>query len=93
MLSFMSTGISPTVLHILERKIGRKILVVIDRDFGFEGVVSTVSQEPPGIWLSDAEAVIMRTTLASPLPQIVSREDRSELFINLNHVLRIEVLH
>ena len=89
----MSTGISSTVLHILERSIGKKILVVIDREFGFEGVISTASQEPPGIWLSDAEAVIMRTTLANPLPQIVSREDRSELFINLNHILRIEVLH
>ena len=89
----MSTGISPTVLHILERNIGRKILVVIDRDFGFEGVISTVFQEPPSIWLSNAEAVVMRTTLANPLPQIVSREDRSELFINLNHIQRIEVLH
>ena len=89
----MSAGASPTVLHILERNIGGKILVVIDREFGFEGVISTVSQEPPGIWLSNAEAVIMRTTLANPLPQIVSREDRSELFINLNHILRIEVLH
>lgn len=89
----MSTKISPTVLHILERNMGRKVLVVIDSNFGFEGVISTVSQEPPGIWLTDAEAVIMRTTLANPLPQIVSREDRSELFVNLNHVLRIEVLH
>ena len=89
----MSTGISSTVLHILERSIGKKILVVIDREFGFEGMISTVSQEPPGIWLSNAEAVVMRTTLANPLPQIVSREDRSELFISLNHIQRIEVLH
>ena len=89
----MSAGASPTVLHILERNIGGKILVVIDRDFGFEGVISTVSQEPPGIWLSNAEAVVLRTTLANPLPQIVSREDRSELFINLNHIQRIEALH
>jgi hypothetical protein len=87
----MSTN--PTVLHILERKRGRKILVVINRNYGFEDVISTVSQEPPGIWLSDAEAVVMRTTLANPLPQIVSREDRSELFINLNDIQRIEVLH
>jgi len=89
----MSTGLSPTVFHILERNIGRKILVVLGRNFGFEGVVSTVSQEPPGIWLSDAEAVVLRATLVNPLPQIVNREDRSELFINLNHILRIEVLH
>ena len=89
----MSTGISPTVYHILEGNIGRKILVVLGRDFGFEGVAATVSQERPGTWLSDAEAVILRATLANPMPQIVSREDRSELFINLNHILRIEVLH
>jgi len=89
----MSTEMNPTVLHILEQKIGVRILVVIDRDFGFEGVISTISQEPPGIWLSAAEAVVMRTTLANPLPQIVSREDRSELFINLNDIQRIEILH
>ena len=89
----MSTGISPTVLHILEQSRGKKILVVVDRDFGFEGVISTVSQEPPGIWLSDAEAVVIRTTLANPLPQVVSREDRSEIFINLSSVGRIEILH
>lgn len=68
-------------------------MVVINPEFGFEGVILTVSQQPPGIWLSNAEAVIMRATLANPSPQIVGREDRSELFINLNHILRIEVLH
>lgn len=89
----MVTKINPTIYHILEQNIGRKILVVINPEFGFEGVILTVSQQPPGIWLSNAEAVIMRATLANPSPQIVGREDRSELFINLNHILRIEVLH
>ena len=89
----MSTAMNPTLFHILERKIGKRALVVIDRDFGFEGLVATVSQDPPGIWLSEAEAVTLRSTLANPLPQVASREDKSELFINLSHVLRVEVLH
>jgi len=89
----MSSGINPTVLQILERYTGRKVRVIIERSFGFEGTVATISQEPPGLWLSDAEAVVIRTTLANPLPQVAGREDRSELFINLSSVQRIEVLH
>jgi len=89
----MSSGISPTVLQILERYTGKKVRVIIDRNFGFEGTVATISQEPPGLWLSDAEAVILRTTLANPLPQVAGREDRSELFVTLSSVQRIEILH
>ena len=89
----MSSEIRPTALQILERYTGKKVRVVLDRNFGFEGTVATVSQDPAGIWLSDAEAVVIRTTLANPLPQVVSREDRSEIFINLNSVGRIEILH
>ena len=89
----MSSGISPTVLQILERYTGKKVRVIIDRSFGFEGTVATISQEPPGLWLSDAEAVIIRTTLANPLPQVAGREDRSELFVTLSSVQRIEILH
>ena len=89
----MTSEVSPTALQMLGRHTGKKVRVVLDRNFGFEGVVATISQNPAGIWLSDAEAVIIRTTLANPLPQVVSREDRSEIFINLNSVARIEVLH
>jgi small nuclear ribonucleoprotein (snRNP)-like protein len=87
------SSISPTVLQILERYTGKKVRVVLERNFGFEGTVTTVSQDPAGIWLSDAEAVIIRNTLANPLPQVVGREDRSEIFINLTSVARIEILH
>ncbi len=89
----MSSGISPTVLQILEKYSGKRVRVVLERNFGFEGVVAAVSQDPPGLWLSDSEAVVIRTTLANPLPQVVGREDRSEIFITLNSVQRIEVLH
>ncbi len=89
----MSTGITPSLFHILESKIGKRVLVVLDRSFGFEGVLATVSQNPPGIWLSDAEAVTLRSTLGNPYPQVTNRQDKSELFINLSHVLRVEVLH
>ena len=85
--------VSPSVLQLLEDYTGKKIRVILERNFGFEGTIKTVSSNPPGLWLSDAEAIVVRTTLANPLPQVVSREDRSELFVNLESVQRIEILH
>jgi hypothetical protein len=87
------TGVPPTIFHILERNIGRKILAILDPSYGFEGTLVAVMQEPPGIWLSDASATILRSTIAQPIPQVVSREQRSEILVNLNSVQRIEVLH
>jgi len=89
----MSEDVSPSVLQILEKNTGKKVRVVIDRNFGFEGEIATVSSNPPGLWLSKADAIVMRTTLANPMPQIVSREDRSEIFVNLSSVQRIEIIH
>jgi hypothetical protein len=86
-------GPPPSVLQILERQIGKKIVAILDSSYGFEGTLAAVTLEPPGIWLSDADLVTLRTTIAQPVPQIVSREDRSEVFVNLNSVQRIEVLH
>jgi len=86
-------GPPPTVFHILERNMGHRLLVILDRDYGFEGTLAAFTQEPPGIWLSNAEAVILRATIAQPIPQVATREKRSEVFINLNSVQRIEVLH
>jgi hypothetical protein len=86
-------GPPPSVLQILERQIGKKIVAILDSSYGFEGTLAAVTLEPPGIWLSDADIVTLRTTIAQPVPQIVSREDRSEVFVNLNSVQRIEVLH
>jgi len=79
-------------LEIMERNIDKKALIMIDREHGFEGTLSAVSRLPPGIWLSAAEAVVFRTTLANPLPQIVSRHKRSEIFINLSSIQRLEIL-
>lgn len=87
------SGVSPSVLQLLETYAGKKIRVILERNFGFEGTIRTVSSTPPGLWLSNAEAIVVRTTLANPLPQVVSREDRSELFVNLDSVQRIEILH
>jgi hypothetical protein len=86
-------GLPLSVFHMLEKNVGRKILVILDPSYGFEGKLVAVTHDPPGIWLSDADAIILRATLAKPIPQIVGREDRSEVFINLNSVQRIEVLH
>lgn len=68
-------------------------MVILDPLYGFEGTLAAVTREPPGIWLSDAEMVTLRSTIAQPIPQIVSREKRSEILINLNSIRRIEVLH
>jgi hypothetical protein len=83
----------PSVFQILERHVGRKMVAILDPSYGFEGTLAAVTRDPPGIWLSDAEVVTLRSTIAQPVPQIVSREDRSEVFVNLNSVQRIEVLH
>lgn len=87
------SGVPPTVFQILERNIGRRMVAILDPSYGFEGTLVAVTRDPPGIWLSDADAIILRSTLAQPLPQVVSKEQRSEVFIHLNSVQRIEVLH
>jgi len=89
----MSAGVSSSIFDKLESTLGKKLLVVLDKDFGFEGALTALSKEPPGIWLSDADAVVLRATIANPVPQIIGREDKSEIFIHLNSVLRIEVPH
>ena len=82
-----------SIFHMLERNVGKRILVVIDPTYGFEGVLTAITHSPPGIWLSEAEAVVLRATIAQPIPQVTSREEKSEIFIHLNSVNRIEVLH
>jgi hypothetical protein len=83
----------PSIFQMLERNVGKKIRVILDPVYGFEGTLIAVTSEPAGIWLSDAEAVVLRSTIAQPIPQVASREERSEIFLNLNSVQRIEVLH
>jgi hypothetical protein len=82
-----------SIFHMLERSLGKRIRVILDPAYGFEGTLSAVTHEPAGIWLSNAEAVVLRATIAQPIPQVTSREERSELFLHLNSVQRIEVLH
>jgi len=82
-----------TIFHMLEKNVGNQIRVILDPSYGFEGTLAAVTREPAGIWLSGAEAVILRATIAQPIPQVASREERSEIFVHLNSVQRIEVLH
>ncbi len=86
-------AVPPTIFHMLEKNIERKIRVILEPTYGFEGTLMAITSEPPGIWLSEAEAIVLRATIAQPIPAITSREDRSEIFLNLNSVQRIEVLH
>ncbi len=86
-------SIPPTIFHMLERNLGKQIRVILDPSYGFEGTLMAVTREPAGIWLSEAEAVILRATIAQPIPQVASREERSEIFVHLNSVQRIEVIH
>jgi hypothetical protein len=83
----------PSIFHMLEKSVGKKLLVILNNNYGFEGALVALTHDPPGIWLSNAEAVIFRATIANPIPVIAGREERSEIFINLNSVQRIEVLH
>ncbi len=86
-------GLPLTIFHMLEKNMGKEIRVILDPSYGFEGTLVAVTTEPAGIWLSGAEAVILRATIAQPIPQVASREERSEIFVHLNSVQRIEVLH
>jgi hypothetical protein len=86
-------SLPPSIFLILERNIGRKLLVILEPSYGFEGMLASVTREPPGVWLSDANAVTLRATIAQPIPQVANRIERSEIFINLNAAQRIEVLH
>ena len=81
---------NPTVFHMLERLVGKRVLAVINRNFGYEGRVAVVSHEPPGIWLTESEAVILRSTVVSPIPQIVNREPKGETFLHLDAIQRLE---
>lgn len=80
----------PTLFHMLERLVGKRVVAVVERDLGYEGELTAVSHHPPGIWLSEAEAIVLRSTVVNPIPQVVSRERKHELFLHLNSVLRIE---
>jgi len=86
-------SLPPTIFHMFEKNVGNKIRVILDPAYGFEGTLIAVTSEPAGIWLSDAEAIVLRATIAQPIPQVASREERSEIFVHLNSVQRIEVLH
>jgi hypothetical protein len=86
-------SIPPTIFHMLEKNLGKRIRVILDPSYGFEGTLAAITREPAGIWLSDAEAIILRATIAQPIPQVTSREERSEIFVHLNSVQRLEVLH
>jgi hypothetical protein len=86
-------GLPPTIFHMLEKNVGNQVRVILDPAYGFEGTLVAITREPAGIWLSDAEAIILRATIAQPIPQVASREERSEIFVHLNSVQRIEVLH
>jgi predicted aconitase with swiveling domain len=78
---------------MLEKNVGKQIRIILDPSYGFEGTLVAVTREPAGIWLSEAEAVILRATIAQPIPQVAGREEMSEIFVHLNSVQRIEVLH
>lgn len=82
-----------SIFHMLERNVGKKIRVILDPSYGFEGTLIAITSEPAGIWLSDAEAIVLRSTMAQPIPQVASREERSEIMLNLHSIQRIEVLH
>ena len=78
------------MFHMLEKLVGKRVLVVVERDFGYEGELVAISHHPPGLWLSKAEAIVLRSTVVNPIPQVVSKEKKEELFVHLNSVLRLE---
>ena len=84
--------IPPSIVHMLERNIGKRLRIIVDPAYGFEGTLIAVTQEPAGIWISDVEAVVLRATIAQPIPQVASKEERGDIFLNLNSIQRMEVI-
>jgi len=82
----------PSIFHMLERNIGKKIRVIMESTYGFEGILEAVTQEPAGIWISEVDAIVLRSTIAQSIPQVSNREETGELYVNLNSIQRIEVI-
>jgi len=80
----------PTLFHMLEKVLGKRVLVVVERDSGYEGELAAVLHHPQDIWLTDAEWIVPRSTVVNPIPRVVSKERKDEVFLHLNSVLRIE---
>ncbi|MCL1965575.1 MAG: LSm14 family protein [Candidatus Bathyarchaeota archaeon] len=86
-------NLPPSVFQMLERNVGKKVRVIMDSTYGFEGTLEAVTQDPATISLSEVDAIVLRSTLAQPTPQIASREETNDLlYLNLKTVQRIEVL-
>jgi hypothetical protein len=77
---------------MLERNVGKKVRVIMDSAYGFEGTLEAITQDPAGIWLSEVDAIVLRATLAQPIPQVSSREETNDLYLNLKSVQSVEVL-
>jgi predicted aconitase with swiveling domain len=89
----MSTKNLPSsVFQMFERNVGKKVRVIMESTYGYEGILEAVTQEPAGIWLSEADAIVLRATLAQPIPQISSREEAGDVYLNLKAIQRVEVL-
>jgi len=85
-------NLPPSAFQIFERNVGKKIRVIIDSTYGFEGTLEAIIQDPAGIWLTEVDAIVLRATLAQPIPQVVSREETNEVYLSLKTIQRIEVL-
>jgi hypothetical protein len=82
----------PSIFQMLERNVGKKVRVILDPAYGYEGTLAAISSEPAGIWLSEVDAIVLRSTIAQPIPQVASREETGDLYLPMNSLQRIEVL-
>jgi hypothetical protein len=85
-------NLPPSVFQMLERNIGKKIRVTMEPAYGYEGTLEAVTQDPAGVWLSEVDAIVLRSTLAQPIPQVASSEEAGDLYLNLKTIQRVEVL-
>lgn len=87
-----TSSIDYDLFQALEQRRGKLVRVVITEHFGYEGKLHAISRNPPGIFLTDADAIILRSTIADPIPQVASRVKHSELFIHLDSIFRMEFI-
>lgn len=80
-----------SILDMLRRNMGRRILAVMNERYGLEGTLVAVSEEPAGFWLSNVSQVPLQRSVSYDIPPIIHDEERGEIFINLKSVLKVEI--
>lgn len=71
---------------------GEKLRIFLNENYGYEGFLKDITMEPLGIWLEEVELIVFQGSIANPVPEISKRKDHGNTFINLESIMRFEVI-